>query len=116
VHELSVAVSLVELAEAAARDAGAAAIRSIRVRVGALSGVVVEALESAYPFAADGTACEGAALIVERVPARVRCPACGHEAEADGVGPFLCARCDEPGPVILAGNELELASMEVDQP
>lgn len=113
-HELSVAVSLVELAEHAAREGGAVAIRSVRVRVGALSGVVVEALESAYPFASEGTMCEGAALEIERVPPRVRCRACGFEDEAEGVGPFLCAACGQAGPEILAGHELELATMEIE--
>lgn len=113
-HELSIAVSLVELAEQSAREGGAVAIISVRVRVGALSGVVVEALESAYPFASEGTMCDGAALEIEYVPARVRCRACGHEDEAEGVGPFLCETCGEPGPEVLAGHELELATMEIE--
>jgi hydrogenase nickel incorporation protein HypA/HybF len=114
VHELSIAVSLVELAEQSAREGGAVAIRSLRVRVGALSGVVVEALESAYPFASEGTMCEGAALEIEYVPARVRCRACEREAEMEGVGPFLCPACGEPGPEVVAGHELDLATMEIE--
>lgn len=113
-HELSIAVSLVELAEQSARAGGAVAIRSVRVRVGALSGVVVEALESAYPFASEGTMCEGATLEIDSVPARVRCRACGLEAEMEGVGPFLCPSCGEPGPEVVAGDELELATMEIE--
>ena len=116
-HELSIAVGLIEIAEEAARRAGAERIYSLRVSVGALSGVVIEALEFAYPAAAEDTMCEGATLEIEPVPARIRCRVCGHEAEMEGLGPFTCPApgCGAPGAEVIAGYELDLMSMEVEQ-
>lgn len=114
-HELSIATSLIEIAEESARRAGAERICSLRVRVGALSGVVIEALEFVYPVASEDTMCDGATLEIEPVPARVRCRVCAHEAEMEGLGPFACPSCGAPAPEIIAGHELELMSMEVEQ-
>ncbi|USN98007.1 MAG: hydrogenase maturation nickel metallochaperone HypA [Phycisphaeraceae bacterium] len=114
-HELSIAASLIEIAEDAAREAGAGRVRALRVRVGALSGVVIEALEFVYAAAAEGTLCEGARLEIEAVPARVRCRVCTYEAVMEGVGPFICESCGAPGPEVVGGRDLELVTMEVDE-
>jgi len=115
-HELSIATSLVSLAEDAAADAGEAGpIVAVRVRVGALSGVVVEALEFAWGAASEGTRCEGAGLEVERVPGRVRCPACGSETVLDDPPAFVCGSCGEPTGDVVAGRELDLMSLELEQ-
>ncbi|HHN78875.1 MAG TPA: hydrogenase maturation nickel metallochaperone HypA, partial [Phycisphaerales bacterium] len=79
-HELSIATSLVSLVGDALESAGATGtVETVRVKVGALSGVVIEALEFAWDVAAEGTCCEGARLGIERVPAVVRCGECGAE-------------------------------------
>ena len=108
-HELSIAVRLVDLASEAARDAGP--IEAVRVRVGTLSGVVVEALEFAWEAAREDTPCADAALIVERVPARLRCPACGCESACEEFLACLCERCGGPAEVS-GGRELDLMAIE----
>ena len=66
-HELSIAMSIVELAEeeAGARGVG---IRAVHLRLGPLSGVVKRALLSAYELACEQTILEGSQLIIEEVP------------------------------------------------
>ncbi|MCS6773263.1 MAG: hydrogenase maturation nickel metallochaperone HypA, partial [Thermoflexales bacterium] len=59
-HELSIALSLVESVESAARQAGAQRVTRIQLQLGALSGVVKEALLFSYDIAAQGTLAEGA--------------------------------------------------------
>ncbi len=72
-HELSVAQSLIELAsEAAARD-GSDRVCRLYIRLGALSGVVKEALEFSFDLAAEETPCAGATLEIEEVPITVLC-------------------------------------------
>ena len=48
-HELGIALDIAELAAAEAARAGARRVEAVHVRVGALSGVVREALEFAWP-------------------------------------------------------------------
>ena len=66
-HELGMATALVEQVEEIARREGAARIVRIELVVGDLSGVDREALEFAFPFAAERTAAEGAILVFEIV-------------------------------------------------
>lgn len=54
-HELSIALSLVELAAEAAANAGAERVEAVHLRVGALAGVVPEALQFSFAIAARGT-------------------------------------------------------------
>jgi len=53
VHELSIALNLVEIVEEAARRAGAECVVAVHLRLGAMSGVVREALEFCFPLASD---------------------------------------------------------------
>lgn len=110
-HELSIAQSLLEILEQEAKARGAAKVTRVKLRIGALSGVVREALEFAFEVASGGTVAEGASLEIEEVPVRIRCPRCGVLEQE---GPFLvCPRCGEVG-VLLSGRELEIDSMEIE--
>jgi hydrogenase nickel incorporation protein HypA/HybF len=70
VHEAKLCLSLIDIAEEQLRRAGGERILRLRVRVGAFSGVVPEALASAFPICSLGTRAEQAALELEAVPGR----------------------------------------------
>ena len=61
-HELSIAIDLVEVACAQAERLGAVRVQALHVRVGRLSGVVKEALTFSFDMAAQGSTVEGARL------------------------------------------------------
>ena len=113
-HELSIATALVGSADAAARDAGAARVVRLHLRLGALSGVVREALDFAYPIAAEGTRLEGSALVVEDVPVVVWCPTCRAERELETTTRFRCPACDTPTGDVRAGREIEISHLDVE--
>jgi hydrogenase nickel incorporation protein HypA/HybF len=112
-HELSIMQSALSMALEQAKVAGAERVHVIRLRVGALSGVVPDALEFAFEALVPGTAAEGAALAIENVPARFWCGTCSREFQADDL--FAeCPDCHQASGEVRAGRELELASMEID--
>jgi hydrogenase nickel incorporation protein HypA/HybF len=112
-HELSIMQSALSMALEQASLAGGVRIHTIRLRVGALSGVVPDALEFAFEALSSGTLAEGAALAIENVPARFWCKSCSTEFQADDF--FAeCPGCHQASGEIRAGRELELASMEID--
>jgi hydrogenase nickel incorporation protein HypA/HybF len=112
-HELSIMESALGLACEQARKAGASRICSIRLRIGALSGVVPEALEFAFEALAPGTLAEGSTLGVDPVPARFWCRQCLNEFEAGELF-SACPACQTPSAELRAGREMELASMEIE--
>jgi hydrogenase nickel incorporation protein HypA/HybF len=112
-HELSIMESALNLALEQARKNGAVRVHALRLRIGALSGVVPDALQFAFEALTPGTAAEGAELLIDNVPARFWCQSCSCEFQADDL--FAeCPTCSRPSGEIRAGREMELASMEID--
>lgn len=112
-HELSIAMSLVDEACAELERLGDVRVRALYVRVGALSGVVKEALAFSFELAAEGTALAGARLDIEEVPLVVLCRPCGREQVLARMQPLCCPDCGEPTPDVVRGRELELRALEV---
>jgi len=112
VHEMTIAVGLIELAEEQAKAAGATRINTLDVEIGALAGVEIEALSFCYEAARRGTMCDVAELNIIALEGRGRCSECGEERAADFHVAF-CPDCGR-GLEILQGRELRLRSLNVD--
>jgi hydrogenase nickel incorporation protein HypA/HybF len=107
-HELSIAESIVEQVAARLPDA---TIAVVRLRIGELSGVQPSAIEFCFEVAAAGTPVAGARLEIEEVAARCRCGDCARVFRpADQL--LLCA-CGSANVSILAGDDLQIGSVEV---
>ena len=63
-HELSIALSLVDLGIEEAEQRGVR-VEAVHVRLGALSGVVREALVLSYQVASEGTPLQNSKLIIQ---------------------------------------------------
>jgi hydrogenase nickel incorporation protein HypA/HybF len=71
VHELSIALSIVDIASEEAEKHHAARVHATHLKLGPLAGVVKEALLSAYELACEGTPLEGSQLVIDEVPGNV---------------------------------------------
>jgi hydrogenase nickel incorporation protein HypA/HybF len=112
-HELSIAISIVEMATEEAERRGMR-VGAVHLKVGRLSGVVTDALRSAYELAAEGTPLERSRLVVEDVPIVVFCPACGVERTLEREQWFVCGTCQTPTPEVRHGRELEVVALEAE--
>ena len=108
-HELSIAEAIVQVVE---RHAAGRRVARVEVRVGHLRQVVPSALEFAWELVTDGTAAQGAELVLEEVPAAVRCRACGAESVQERF-PFSCASCGGFDIDLFQGEELLVDSLEL---
>ena len=109
-HEMAIAMELVEQLEALADEHGLTSIESLSVAAGAMRGIVPEALEAAFAAAAENTRAAGAALTIEIVPVEAKCRLCG-ERFGPGVNDFLCPRCELADVEIIAGDDIVLATV-----
>jgi len=111
-HELAICRSVLAqvLAVAAAHDGQA--VGRITLRIGPLAGVEPDLLAAAFPIVAAGTPCEGAILEIEGIDVQVRCRGCGAVSV---VRPnrLLCAGCGGWQVTLLSGDEMLLASVEL---
>lgn len=114
-HELSIAMSLVEAACEKSAELGGVRVEALHLRLGVLSGVVRQALEFSFELAAAGTAIEGARLEIEEVAVTVACPQCQGERPLESVQHFHCPDCGTPTPEVIHGRELELTALEVTE-
>jgi hydrogenase nickel incorporation protein HypA/HybF len=117
-HELSIAVSLIEeacdaLDRLQAAEPPVGRVLALHLRLGPLSGVVKEALLFSFDLAAEGTPIAGARLEIEEVPVVVFCTRCAARRQLATIQSFRCPVCDEPTPDVVEGRELEFKSMEV---
>jgi hydrogenase nickel incorporation protein HypA/HybF len=110
VHELSIAESVVRIAE---EHAAGRPVTVVELKVGHLRQVVPSALEFAFALVAQGTCVEGAELAMEEIPAAGRCRTCGKESELDGF-PLHCARCGSWDLELLRGEELLVDALELE--
>ena len=111
-HELAVAESILNIANAEMEKRNLIAIESICVRVGVLSDVVPEALQFSFEALTKGTKMDGTDLQIETIPVRGRCHGCRQEFEVlDYV--FECPLCDSRDIKLTQGDELDIAYMEV---
>ncbi len=112
-HELSVCQAMMAQVEAIAAREGAHAVAAIVIRIGPLSGVVPDLLQQAFTIARAGTLADGAELITEVQPIRVRCLECDAESEVEP-NRLLCTACGSYRTQVTSGDELLLASVELD--
>lgn len=113
-HELSVCQGLLSQVAAVAQEHGATRVTRITLRVGPLSGIEPRLLEDAFTIARAGTVATGAALAIEPQPVRVRCTRCHAETDAS-VTRLICGACGEWRTQLIGGDELLLASVELEK-
>jgi len=90
-------------------------VSAVHLRLGALSGVVKDALLFSYEVACQDTALQGTQLIVEDVPVIVFCGQCQQERELPSVQLFACPECGTPSMDVRRGRELEVFALEVQE-
>jgi hydrogenase nickel incorporation protein HypA/HybF len=113
-HELSIAMSILDVAGEEMEHHGGVQVEAIHIRLGPLAGVVKEALLSAYEIASERTPFEHARLVIEDVPIVVYCSKCQAERPGDAVHWFCCSVCGTTASQVLHGRELELAALELE--
>jgi hydrogenase nickel incorporation protein HypA/HybF len=113
-HELSIAMSIVELAEEEGRKHHAGRVSAVHLRLGPLAGVVRDALESCYEMACTQTSLAGSRLLIEEVPIVIQCPSCKAPRPAVSIQQMECAVCHTPGETVVQGRELEVVALEID--
>jgi len=111
-HELSIAIRLVDVAAEHARGVPGARVAAVTVAIGPLAGVSEHPLRAAFTAARVGTPLADADLVVRHVPVRVWCRACAAERDLAGLERLACPACGSPTGDIRGGAELDLESLE----
>lgn len=113
VHELSIAQSIIEIAEDVAFKNNSHRIKKIKVQIGEFSGIVKEALEFSFEIAKVGTKADGAELEIEIVGFKAICKNCGFVLDSMDDFNLFCPKCAEPMEII-SGREMRVEYIEIE--
>lgn len=113
-HEASLIKDVLDTSLLTMRRAGGSSIRVVKLRVGALAGVVPEALQFAFDSLKSGTAAEDSQLEIDWKPALLECPRCQQSVSTESY-PDLCPSCGDVLSTLIQGTELDLVSVEVSR-
>ena|SRR5947209_3128615 len=114
-HELSIALSILEIAAEEAQRRGNAQIAAVHVRLGPLSGVLKHALLSAFDLARQDSPLDACQLVIEDVPVVIFCPICREERDVPSIQEIRCSVCGTLTADIRHGRELLVSAMEICQ-
>ncbi|PIS36310.1 MAG: hydrogenase maturation nickel metallochaperone HypA [Nitrospirae bacterium CG_4_9_14_3_um_filter_53_35] len=114
VHELSVAMNMIEMAESACVEQGYSRVEAVSIRVGRASGIMRDALVFAFDCAKAGTLAADARLDIEDVPVGGACNDCHAEFSVEEAFVFNCPACGGKSFQITSGQELHIVELEVD--
>ncbi len=114
-HELSIAHSLVSLVQEHVPES-AVRVTAVHLRLGVLAGVVSGALEFCYGMATEGTVLQGSTLRIHELAVVIHCSVCEANRMLETELVLRCPVCGAATADIRQGRELELASIEYDDP
>ena len=113
-HELSVAMRIVEaLDQELAGEGDDLVVSAVAIEVGALTGLVPEALHFSWDLATEGSVLQGSKLDIQVVDAAGYCPQCQEQRTLTNLQSMRCPVCRTPIAQISAGNELEILTVAV---
>ncbi|WP_434512090.1 hydrogenase maturation nickel metallochaperone HypA [Desulfitobacterium sp. AusDCA] len=112
-HEMSLMGGVFEVIERTLSQHEVKKVLQVKLKVGELTNAEPEALHMAFEAYSQDTVCEGAELIVERVPVLGYCSNCHYEFNIKTMI-FLCPQCGNPKIEVIQGEELLIESLEVE--
>ena len=113
-HELSIAQSILSIAENAAPKNNGAVVTSIGLQIGELSGIEIDSLKFALSVIKEHTVLERADLDIEVVKGEAQCTECKTVFPMSYFG-SSCPKCGSYFVRVLKGREMKVLNIVVDE-
>jgi hydrogenase nickel incorporation protein HypA/HybF len=112
-HEAALIQNLISIAEKTIKENNIKHVNSITLSVGRMSNAMPDALIFAYEAFTQNSSLNGAELIINEVPIKVRCERCGFNYEPDDF-PFICPECRSNFYSIIQGEDIYIESLDCE--
>ena len=112
-HEASIAISLLDIAEQYCKKEGYKGIESIVVKIGKDSGVMPEALLFAFDAVKLGTLAQNAHLTIKEIPVSGFCSSCKNSFTVEEAFILCCPKCGDTSFRLDSGRELDIVELDV---
>ena len=111
-HELSVALGIVKIAEDETKKAKAKAVELIELEIGLLAGIEFDSLDFVWPAAVKNTVLERAERKIFKIKGKGKCIDCDTIFAIEHLYDS-CPNCNSNFKGILQGKELRVKALEV---
>ena len=112
-HELAVSQSILQIALDNANKVDAKLIKSINLEIGQLASLVDDSINFYWDIISEGTIAQGASLVINRIPARMRCFDC-ENIFSPNENTFECPSCSSIRVHVIYGEEMRVESIDVE--
>ena len=112
-HEMTIAMNIVDIVCQKAGDEKARKINSVELEIGELSGIMIDSLEFCFEAACKNTIANSAELHVNKIEAEAYCKSCEikFKMESDFTP---CPNCNDFNFEIVKGKEFSIKSFNID--
>jgi hydrogenase nickel incorporation protein HypA/HybF len=111
-HEMSLAESIIQIAEDTARSNGAARVSLVLLEVGRLAGVEIDALRFCFDAASRSSLADGARLVIEQPEGSAWCMPCSESVPLASLAD-PCPKCGSHQLQVTGGTELRVREVEI---
>ncbi len=112
-HELSIAQEIISIVEQHVPTGQSQSVKAVRMKIGKMTAILPDSLQFCFDALIAGSPMEGAKLEIDSVPLTLRCHECKRESAVEGFA-FVCPGCGSADMQIVAGNELNIVEIELD--
>jgi len=110
-HEMSIALGIVDIAKQEAKKAKTTSFSAIELEIGTLAGIEFDSLEFVWDMAVKNTPLESAKRTIHKIRARAQCGDCDHFFDLSNMYDN-CPKCGSFFKVVIQGKELRVKSLE----
>ncbi len=112
-HEYSIVQSLLESCEEHVKENNASEVIKIIVKIGVLSGVEPDLLQTAFDTFKEHTVCNSAEFIINRQKVVIECFDCNTTSTLEK-NDFCCPECESVKIKVIDGEDMYLMSLEMN--
>ena len=112
-HELTIALSIISAVTQ--KLAPEQTVTAVTIDIGALTGVVPQALQFVWTSATQDTPLSGSKLHLNYHPVSGPCPTCKKDVTPDDPYIPLCPICDSRLTSLINGRQLDIQSFTIDK-
>ena len=114
-HEVSIALGMVDELMNIARNNNAIKINSVKLKIGRMSGIVTDSLIFAFDaIKLEHSLLSDAEIVIEEVPSVCKCEDCNTSFQTDEMYFPSCSNCNSLHVRILSGEEQQIENVELE--
>ncbi|MFX1239546.1 MAG: hydrogenase maturation nickel metallochaperone HypA [Promethearchaeota archaeon] len=122
-HEFAFAYDIFKVAEATAKKYNAKRITQVLLEIGELTLIVPNLLKRSFEMATAGSIAEGAELVIQILPGKIRCRDCNNisevtvteEAKLTGLQLFRCGHCQSNNTEVVDGKKANVKNIKIEE-